>query len=189
MEILFLQTGGTIDKDYPMGENHHGYNFIVASPAFERILKRVRPNFTYQIKHVLQKDSLDISDEDRVLIFEACKESITHNIIITHGTDTMLQTAKLLSKLRDKTIVMTGAMSPELFKNSDADFNLGTAVGSVELLRPGVYIAMNGSVMLWNEVTFNKETNQFTKKSTTHTHRAKLLADHSDARTELAATS
>lgn len=161
MKILFLQTGGTIDKAYPMGENNHGYNFLISTPAYDRILKRANPSFDFVTKQVLQKDSTDISDEDRRIIYEICKESPETKIIITHGTDTMMQTAKVLSELTNKTIVITGALTPELFRDSDADFNLGVAVGAVSTLEAGVFIAMNGRVMKWNETMFDTEASQF----------------------------
>lgn len=163
MKLLFLQTGGTIDKDYPSGDDNHGYSFEITTPAYERILKRVNPSFDYEEKMVLQKDSTDITDEDRQLLLETCKDADAERIVITHGTDTMIQTAEVLSVLSEKTIVLTGAMLPELFKESDADFNLGCAVGAATALQPGVYIAMNGSVMAWNEVTFNDATSQFVR--------------------------
>lgn len=163
MKILFLQTGGTIDKDYPMGVDHHGYSFVITAPAYDRILKRVNPGFDYETKAILQKDSLDITDEDRNLILRVCEHSQNDRIVITHGTDTMIKTAKLLSQISNKTIVITGAMSPELFKNSDADFNLGVAVGAVTTLKSGVYISMSGSVLRWDEASFNSTTGQFVK--------------------------
>jgi L-asparaginase len=165
MKILFLQTGGTIDKDYPAGKDNHGYSFLITAPAYERILKRIRPNFDFETKTVLQKDSLDISEEDRSKILDVCKGSTVNRIVITHGTDTMLQTAQLLSQLIDKTIVLTGSLTPELFKDSDADFNLGSAIGGVTILNPGVYIAMNGRIMQWDQVHFNSETSQFMQKT------------------------
>ena len=164
MKILFMQTGGSIDKDYPTGEDNDGYNFVITSPAFERILDYVRPSFEYETQTVLQKDSLDITEEERERILQACKDSLIDRIVITHGTDTLLKTAELLSQITDKTIVLTGAMTPELFKNTDADFNLGTAIGGVSVHDPGIYIAMNGLLLPWYKVTFNKETKQFVEK-------------------------
>lgn len=164
MKLLFLQTGGTIDKDYPSGDDNHGYGFEITTPAYERILQRVNPSFEYETKTVLQKDSLDITDEDRQVILEACKSTDATRMVITHGTDTMIKTAELLAQLTDKTIVLTGAMLPELFKNSDADFNLGSAVGAASILQPGVYLTMSGCVFKWDEVTFNDATSQFVKK-------------------------
>lgn len=164
MKILFLQTGGSIDKDYPTGEDNDGYSFVIASPAYERILGYVKPSFDYEAQTVLQKDSLDITEYERQKILEACKASLINKIVITHGTDTMLKTAELLSQITDKTIVLTGAMTPELFKNTDADFNLGTAIGGVSVLDSGIYVAMNGLVLPWDEITFDNKTKRFVEK-------------------------
>lgn len=164
MKILLLQAGGTIDKDYPTGDENHGYSFIITTPAYERILQRINPRFQHETKTILQKDSLDITDEDRKLILDACIRTGLNKIVITHGTDTMIQTAELLSQIEDKAIVLTGAMSPELFKNSDADFNLGSALGAVSVLDKGVYIAMHGRVLKWDQVIFNPNSGQFISK-------------------------
>jgi L-asparaginase len=106
-----------------------------------------------------------MSDDDRKLILEVCRVTDVNRIVITHGTDTIIQTAQVLSSLKAKTIVLTGALSPELFKNSDAEFNLGVAVGAVSVLSEGVYIAMQGTVMKWDEAAFDSDTGQFTQKS------------------------
>jgi L-asparaginase len=161
MKILFLQTGGSMDKDYPTGEDNDGYSFIITTPAFERILDYVKPSFDYETQTILRKDSLDITEDERMKVLEACRNSSIDKIIITHGTDTMLKTAKLLDQIDDKTIVLTGAMTPELFKNTDADFNLGTAIGGVSVLGPGVYIAMNGLILPWDQITFDRVTKRF----------------------------
>lgn len=124
MKLLFLQTGGTIDKAYPISDDHHGYNFLISTPAFDRILKRVNPGFRFETRTILQKDSLDITDEDRQSIYDVCRDTVENRIVITHGTDTMIKTAMALRTITDKTIVLTGAFLPESFKNSDADFNL-----------------------------------------------------------------
>ncbi len=164
MKILFLQTGGSIDKDYPKGEDNDGYSFVITEPAYEHILDYVKPSFDYETKTILRKDSLDMTEKERSTILQACKSSPINKIVITHGTDTMLKTARLLSQIDDKTIVLTGARTPELFKNTDADFNLGTAIGGVSVLDPGVYIAMNGLVLPWDKAVLNQETKQFEEK-------------------------
>lgn len=164
MKILFLQTGGTIDKAYTDSDDNHGYNFQISTPAFERIIKRVNPSLQFETKAILQKDSLDITEEDRNLIFEACRDSDANKIIITHGTDTMIDTGKLLQDITDKTIILTGAFVPEKFKDSDADFNLGTAVGAANSLSKGVFIAMGGRVIACDEAVFDSKLNQFTSK-------------------------
>lgn len=164
MKILFLQTGGSIDKDYPTGEDNDGYNFVITNPAYERILSYVKPSFEYEFQTVLQKDSLDITEEERKSILQACQDSPANRIIITHGTDTMLKTAGLLGQIKNKTIILTGAMTPELFKNTDADFNLGTAIGGMYVLSLGVYVAMNGLVLPWDKITFDRKTRRFVEK-------------------------
>ena len=161
MKILFLQAGGTIDKDYPMTDTNHGYNFEISTPAYERILQRVSPSFKFVMKSVIQKDSTDMNDADRELLKKYCCESEIGKIIITHGTDTMLQTAKVVSEITDKAIVLTGALKPERFKDSDADFNVGAAVGALSILDSGTYIAMGGRVMPWDRVTFDDSQGQF----------------------------
>lgn len=165
MKILLIQTGGSIDKDYPSGDDDHGYSFEITAPAYERILSRIKPSFDYETESILKKDSLDITDEDRQLILDRCKASNIDRIVITHGTDTMVKTAEVLSQLEDKTIVLTGAFAPELFKNTDADFNLGMAIAGVTILAPGVYITMDGIIMPWSEIEFSKTAGRFVAKS------------------------
>ena len=146
MKILFIQTGGTIDKDYP--RTSKGYAFEITTPAVERILSRVNPGFEYEILPFLQKDSLDITDQDRSALRKLCEETPNNKIIITHGTDTIHETAKSLGGIKGKTIILKGAARPERFKDSDADFNLGTAVGAINNLSEGVYIAMKGEIVV-----------------------------------------
>jgi L-asparaginase len=159
MKILFIQTGGTIDKDYPKITS--GYAFEINDPAVNRILSDVNPSFEYEVISVCRKDSTDINDEDRVKIYNTCKDSLIDKIIVTHGTDTMLETAEKLSDIKDKTIVITGSMRPEKFTNTDADFNIGLAVGGVQTLPSGVYIAMHGMLILWNKASRDLKTGQF----------------------------
>lgn len=144
MKILFIQTGGTIDKDYPKTKN--GYAFEIAEPAVKRILAKQNISFEYEICSLMRKDSLDISDEERKLIVTFCAQTNYTKIIITHGTDTMIETAKALSKIKNKTIIITGSFRPERFTNSDADFNLGTAIGAINIMGEGTYIAICGLI-------------------------------------------
>ena len=102
-----------------------------------------------------------MTDADRQKIYDFCKESKYDNIIITHGTDTMVQTAHKLGDIKDKTIILTGASLPEKFYESDASFNLGTAVGAINVIEKGVHIAMNGRVYLWNHVKENLNEGRF----------------------------
>lgn len=148
MKILFIQTGGTIDKDYENGRK--AYLFEITDPAVLRIMKRANPNFKYEVVELAKKDSLDLTDADRKKIYNYCLKSKEERIVITHGTDTMDKTAKVLAKIPNKTIVFTGASRPERFTDSDADFNLGCAVASVQTLPHGVYVAMSGRVYTYD---------------------------------------
>lgn len=159
MKITFLQTGGTIDKDYP--RTTKGYAFEIAEPAVGRILEKLNPNFEYEVVSVLRKDSLDITEDDREKIRDVCLEDDNSKIIITHGTDTMIETAEKLTDIRDKVIVLTGSMRPERFSNSDAPINIGAAIGAVNILKNGVYIAMHGRIYSYEKVSRDKETGQF----------------------------
>jgi len=159
MKILFVQTGGTIDKDY--AKVWKAYAFEIEDPAVERVLARVNPTFEYRVETVCKKDSMDMTDDDRQALYDACAGALETHVIITHGTDTMNQTAEFLSKISGKTIVITGSARPERFENTDAHFNVGVAVGAVESLRPGVYIAMNGVVSRWDKVQKDPKTGRF----------------------------
>ena len=162
MKLLFIQTGGTIDKDYP--KKTDGWAFEIKDPAVKRILKKFSPSFEYDIKTATQKDSLEINEIDRKSIFEMCDSAKENKIIITHGTDTIIETAKFLSELKNKTIILTGSVRPERFTNSDASINIGLAIGGVQSLENGVYIALNGLLISHNQITRNLETGQFEKK-------------------------
>lgn len=162
MNIVFIQTGGTIDKDYPKTKN--GWAFEINEPAVKRILEKVNCSFNYSVISLLKKDSLEINDEDRTLILNKCKEAKEDKIIITHGTDTMNITANYLKEIKNKTIIITGAMRPERFSNSDAAINIGVAIGAAQSLLNGIYIAMNGLVIPHHKMERNKETGQFIYK-------------------------
>ncbi len=149
MEIKFVTTGGTIDKAY--SKSRGTYNFDILNPSIHNILKNANLNFEYEVISLTKKDSLDMTEEDRQLIFDSCKRIGNKRIIITHGTDTMIETARKLSALKDKTIILVGSSQPERFKETDADFNVGCAVGAINVLSPGVYIAMNGRIYRWDE--------------------------------------
>ena len=163
MNVLFIQTGGTIDKDYP--KSTKGWAFEIHDPAVDRILTKLNPSFNYVIKSVLKKDSVEITDQDRILLLEKCKSAKENKIIITHGTDTLSETANFLSEIKNKTIILTGAMRPERFTNSDADLNIGIAIGGVQSLSHGVYIAMHGLILPHDEISRNMETGQYLKST------------------------
>lgn len=158
--ITFIQTGGTIDKDYP--RNTKGWAFEIGEPAFHRILQRIDPSFNYDIKSLVQKDSQEITIQDREFLVESLNSIASKYVIITHGTDTMVESARFLHKyIHDKVIIITGAMRPERFTNSDAEFNLGCAIGAVFNLDTGVYIAMNGIVKNFADIKRDLESGKF----------------------------
>lgn len=152
MNITFIQTGGTIDKAYPRTETTHGYNFEIGEPAFMEIFKKVTPCFQSEFLSIIKKDSLDFTDEDRQEVYDTVCGVTNDNIIITHGTDTIYQTAEKLSGIANKRVVLTGAMLPAEFSKSDAMFNVGMAIGAVQtILSCGVYIALYGRVVPWDQ--------------------------------------
>src|SRR3989344_1268238 len=149
VKIKVFTAGGTIDKIY--SEEKGTLNFSFGKQAI-RVLgeEKVKLNFDYDIERLLAKDSLEMTDEDRQLIKKACAGTIADKILITHGTDTMVDTARVLSEIPNKAIVLTGASQPYRFRESDAEFNIGVAFGALNVLDKGVYIAMNGRVYPWN---------------------------------------
>jgi L-asparaginase len=142
MKIKFLTTGGTIDKVYFDAKSE----FQVGPPQVEDLLRDVNVQFAHETESILRKDSLDMSDADRALLRDRVLAENCQRIIITHGTDTMVQSALALRDIPGKTIVLTGSMQPARFRSTDATFNLGTAVTAVQTQPPGVYIAMNGRI-------------------------------------------
>jgi L-asparaginase len=157
MKIKMYTVGGTIDKIYFDRKS----TYEVGEPRIGEVLKEANVNLEYEISSILHKDSLDMTDEDRRLIFDEIASDKHRHIILTHGTDTMIQTAKTLKPIPDKVIVLTGAMAPARFKYSDAAFNIGCAVAAVQVLTPGVYIAMNGRIFDPDRIKKNLELNWF----------------------------
>lgn len=158
MKIKILICGGTFDKEY---DDIHGRLYFKDTHVQE-MLKLGRCRLDIQLRTVMMIDSLDMSESDRELILEQCRKSPEERIVITHGTDTMAQTAAVLAAgIRDKTIVMTGAMIPYAFGSSDGLFNLGSALSFVQALPHGVYIAMNGRCFHWDNVRKNKDRGEF----------------------------
>jgi L-asparaginase len=159
-KIRLIITGGTFDKEYDELQG----NLTFKDSHITEILKYVRITIPVTVEICEMKDSLYMDDTDRKHILNSCKSSEQEKIVIIHGTDTMSLTADLLGNSRiEKTIILTGAMVPYSIRNSDAMFNLGAAVSSVQLLEPGVYICMNGTVFPWNNVRKNKKLGIFEK--------------------------
>ncbi len=142
MRIKILTTGGTIDKVYFDAKSE----YEVGPPQVVEILKEAHVTLDCQVESLLSKDSLEMTEEDRQLIRRRVEADPCARIVITHGTDTMVQTALTLLGVSGKTIVLTGSMQPARFKVTDASFNIGTAIGAVQGLPPGVYLAMNGRI-------------------------------------------
>jgi len=142
VKLKFITTGGTIDKIYFDAKSE----YQVGSPQVVDILNEAHATFEFEVESVLRKDSLDLTEEDRRLIRQKIESDPCQRLVVTHGTDTMIQTARALLGIRGKTIVLTGSMQPARFKSADAAFNVGVAIGAVQVLPPGVYIAMNGQV-------------------------------------------
>jgi len=160
MKIKFFSVGGTIDKIYFDALSR----YEVGESNIKDILQNARVNFDYEIASLFKKDSLDMTEQDRLLIFKAVQGDPNDKIIITHGTDTMIETAASLVSIKDKTIVLTGAMEPAKFKTSDAMFNLGSAVAAVQVLPAGVYLAASGRIFTPDKVKKNRSQKQFEEK-------------------------
>ena len=156
-QLCIVTTGGTIDKIYFDDKS----DFQVGEPQIGRILEELGVAFRYTVISILRKDSLHITDDDRELLRATIAAQDANHVLVTHGTDSMIETAKVLSSLTGKTIVLTGALNPARFRGSDAEFNIGTAVGAVQSLPPGVYIAMNGRIWDPARVRKNVEANRF----------------------------
>ncbi len=142
MSIKILATGGTFDKIYFDAKSE----FHIGEPMATSILEEANVTFDYEVESILKRDSLEISDADRDLVRKKISEQKSDKIIITHGTDSMVDTARHLLDIPNKTIVITGAMQPARMRFSDSAFNIGVAVTAVQLLPHGVYLAMNGQI-------------------------------------------
>lgn len=155
--ILVLTTGGTIDKIYFDALS----DYQVGETVVSKLLDIARVKRPFRIEEVVRKDSLELDDADRALIRDRVATAPESHIIITHGTDTMTETAKLLSAIAGKTVVLVGALAPARFGESDASFNLGMAFATVQVAAPGVYITMSGSVFRADKVVKDREKGAF----------------------------
>ncbi|MFC2134690.1 asparaginase domain-containing protein [Bacteroidota bacterium] len=159
-KIKIFTLGGSIDKNYSMEKS----DFVVDAPQISKVLEEANVTFPFEVEEIIRKDSLKITDDERTLLRKKIENETAKRIIITHGTDTMHLTGQALQSIKDKTIVITGAMQPAAFKNTDAHFNIGTAFIAVQTLDPGVYIVMNGQVFDPNDMKKNMDTKTFEKK-------------------------
>jgi L-asparaginase len=157
MFIKIFSAGGTIDKIYFDAKS----DYQVGSPNIEKILADLQPGFDYKVTSLMRKDSLEMTDDDRVRLYQAVLQEPCTHILITHGTDTMVDTARQLASIKDKTLVLTGAMEPAMYKTSDAIFNIGCALAAAQIAPPGCYIAMNGRIFEYDKVRKNVAAGRF----------------------------
>lgn len=158
MKIKIFITGGTFDKEY----NELNGELLFKNTHLAEMLQLGRCDLDTDSRTLMMIDSLEMTDQDRQTILESCQKTPEEKIVITHGTDTMPETAQVLGKnLKDKTVVLTGAMVPYKFGSSDGLFNLGSALSFVQVLPHGVYIAMNGKYFPWDNVRKNKSVGKF----------------------------
>ncbi|MBI2406765.1 MAG: asparaginase [Gemmatimonadetes bacterium] len=158
MSIRILVTGGTFDKEY----NELNGTLFFRDTYVQQMLERGRCHLPLAIEVLMMKDSLEMTAADRAVIVRACVHCDENKVVITHGTDTMVETAQVLAAgVPNKTVVLTGAMVPYAFGSSDGLFNLGSALSFVQALPPGVYVAMNGRVFPWNNVRKNRDAGVF----------------------------
>jgi L-asparaginase len=159
MKIKVLATGGTLDKRY----NPLNGKLIFSQTSINELLKQSRNTVEIDLDVLMLKDSLEMNDTDREMVSKACIKSEEKHIVITHGTDTMVESAQAIAKSigTDKVVVLLGAMVPYQFKQSDALFNFGCALTAVQILSPGVYITMNGQVFDYREVQKNRTIGEF----------------------------
>lgn len=157
MRIKIITTGGTIDKIYFDQKS----DYQVGAPQIAEVLREANVTVDFEVLSLFRKDSLDLTDEDRRSIYDAIQEDGGRRFIVTHGTDTMVLTAATLKSLKEKVVVLTGAMQPARFRMTDAVFNIASAFTAVQLLPYGVYIAMNGRIFDPDRVRKNAERNRF----------------------------
>ena len=158
--IKFFTTGGTIDKVYFDAASA----FEVGESVIEHILREALVDYDVESVSLMRKDSLEMTDADRAAIRDAVAADPATRVIVTHGTDTMVDTARALEGLPDKTIVLTGALTPARFRSTDAIFNIGMAVAAAQSLPPGVYVAMSGQVFEADTVVKNRDRNRFERR-------------------------
>lgn len=156
-KLHVFTTGGTIDKVYFDALSE----FQVGESPLDAILREANVGIEYDLTSLMRKDSLELTDDDRNAIYEAVAATDAAHILITHGTDTMAQTAERLRDIKDKTIILTGSMQPARLRSTDAIFNVGFALAAAQLQSPGVYIAMNGRVFPAGHVRKDRAAGQF----------------------------
>ena len=156
-KLLIITTGGTIDKIYFDDMS----DYQIGDPQIGQILDMMQVGFEFEVKAIMRKDSLHFTEQDRLAIHAEITASDATHVLITHGTDSMVKTALLLADIPAKTMVLTGALHPARFRDSDAVFNIGCAIGALQALPGGAWIAMNGCIWDPREVRKNRGKNRF----------------------------
>ncbi len=157
MSVHIITTGGTIDKVYFDARSE----YQIGEPVITELLHRMNVGFDFTVEALMRKDSLEITDSDRALIRRCVEKAAADKVLITHGTDTMTETAKALQSIHGKCVVLTGALQPAAFYQTDAVFNVGCALGALHSKLPGVYVAMSGQVFDADAVVKNRAANRF----------------------------
>ena len=158
---MIVTTGGTIDKAYFDALSV----YQIGEPVVKKLLDGANVTYPYRIVELLRKDSLELTDQDREQLKQTVAALDASRVVITHGTDTMTDSAAVLAAIPGKTIVLTGALSPARFTESDATFNIGMAFAAAQTLPPGVYVAMNGRIFRGDEVQKDREQRRFVAKN------------------------
>jgi L-asparaginase len=156
-KLLIVTTGGTIDKIYFDDMS----DYQIGEPLIGQILDHLQVGFEFEVNALMRKDSLHLTDDDRLTIRAEIAASDATHVLVTHGTDSMVKTALILADIPGKTMVLTGALNPARFRDSDAIFNIGCAVGAVQSLPPGAWIAMSGCIWDPRKVRKNRGKNRF----------------------------
>ncbi len=155
--LQIFTTGGTIDKVYFDALS----DYQVGHPLAEEVLRQAHVAFLFSVTSLMKKDSIDMDDTDRAAVRAAVERCAAKRVLITHGTDTMAETARVLKGIPDKTVIFTGSLTPARFQESDAFFNIGFAVAAARILPPGVYVAMQGRVFDAARVRKDRARNRF----------------------------
>ena len=158
MKVHIITTGGTIDKIYFDALS----DYQIGDPVIGDLLQKIGVGFDFDVHSLMRKDSLELTDTDRQLIVDTVKAADSDYVLVTHGTDTMVETGQWLKRqVPEKRIVLTGALQPAAFRETDAVFNIGCALGALQCVAPGAYVSMNGQIFDVLKVKKNRDANRF----------------------------
>lgn len=158
MKVHIVTTGGTIDKIYFDALS----DYQIGDPVIGDLLQKIGVGFDFDVHSLMRKDSLELTDADRQLIVDTVRATDSEYVLVTHGTDTMVETGKWLKdQVPDKKVVLTGALQPAAFRETDAVFNIGCALGALQHVTPGAYVCMNGQIFDVLKVKKNRDANRF----------------------------